>query len=167
MPKRNGMLLYGTLRLRRGSRPHRSVLASPTYPRDMGPLIPLCLHYRVEAWFIPIAKPWRNGIVKKFSEHYSQKFLGRVRISSSQDLRPTSLAFEYKHNNSYHYSNLQGPTLLQGLAERSPKLIFSPQKKAPSYPSPKPSSGRYHLIRFIRPDLRLNVFGSSSLFLRS
>jgi hypothetical protein len=46
----------------------------------MLPLIRLCLHNGVEPWFIPMADPWRNGVVEKFNEHYEQKFLGKVVI---------------------------------------------------------------------------------------
>lgn len=58
----------------------RQLFGSPTHPRGMLPLIRLCLHNGVEPWFIPMADPWRNGVVEKFNEHYEQKFLGKVVI---------------------------------------------------------------------------------------
>ena len=55
---------------------------SPTHPRGMGPLIRLCLLYGVDLWFIPPAEPWRNGVVEKFNDHYRQKFLAKVTMTS-------------------------------------------------------------------------------------
>ena len=55
---------------------------SPTHPRGMGPLIRLCLLYGVNLWFIPPAEPWRNGVVEKFNDHYRQKFLAKVTMTS-------------------------------------------------------------------------------------
>ena len=60
---------------------------SPTHPRGMGPLIRLCLHYGVHLWFIPPSEPWRNGLVEKFNDHYQQKFLDKVAMSSMSQLR--------------------------------------------------------------------------------
>ena len=71
---------------------------SPTHPRGMGPLIRLCLHYGVHLWFIPPSEPWRNGVVEKFNDHYQQKFLDKVAMSSMSQLRQESLAFEHRHN---------------------------------------------------------------------
>jgi putative transposase len=39
------------------------------------------------------------------------------------------------------------------------KMHFPRQKQAPKYPLKKPEAGFYHLVRFIRSDLKLNVFG--------
>lgn len=39
------------------------------------------------------------------------------------------------------------------------KMHFPRQKQAPKYPLKKPDKGFYHLVRFIRSDLKLNVFG--------
>jgi len=42
-------------------------------------------------------------------------------------------------------------------------LRFPKQEQAPRHPLKKPESGRYHLVRFIRSDLQLNIFGESFL----
>ena len=55
-----------------------SFFGSPTHPRGMGPLIRLCLHNGVEPWFIPMAEPWRNGMIENFNDRYQQRFLGKV-----------------------------------------------------------------------------------------
>jgi len=132
---------------------------SPTHPRGMGPLIRLCLHNNVEPWFIPVSEPWRNGTVEKFNDHYQQKFLAKVNMTDETELLQGSLNFEQKHNSFYRYSKLRGQTPLKALANMGKKLRFPKQGQAPRHRLEKPKSGRYHLVRFIRGDLRLNVFG--------
>ncbi len=136
-----------------------SFYGSPTHPRGMGPLIRLCLHYGVKLWFIPPSEPWRNGIVEKFNDHYRQKFLEKVTMASMPQLRQESLAFEYRHNSTYRYSKIKGKTPLTALAEKKAKLIFPSKSHVPKHPLEKPEDGRYHLVRFIRSDCRLDIFG--------
>ena len=132
---------------------------SPVHPRGMGQLIRLCLLYGVDLWFIPPAEPWRNGVIEKFNDHYRQKFLAKVTIASMTQLRRASLAYEHKHNSTYRYSKLRGETPLQALAHRERKLVFPNREKAPRHPLKKPESGCYHLVRFIRSNCQLNIFG--------
>jgi transposase InsO family protein len=132
---------------------------SPTHPRGMGPLIRLCLRYGVNLWFIPPSEPWWNGVVEKFNDHYQQKFLDKVSMSSMAQLRQESLAFEHRHNSTYRYSKIQGKTPLKALAGREKKLVFPSKRDAPRHPLDKPEEGSYHLVRFIRSNCRLNIFG--------
>jgi transposase InsO family protein len=132
---------------------------SPAHPRGMGPLIRLCLRYGVNLWFIPPSEPWWNGVVEKFNDHYQQKFLAKVTMTSMARLRQESLAFEHRHNSNYRYSKIQGKTPLQALAGFEKKLIFPSKSDPPRHPLDKPEEGCYHLVRFIRTDCRLNIFG--------
>jgi putative transposase len=132
---------------------------SPTHPRGMGPLIRLCLLYGVNLWFIPPAEPWRNGVVEKFNDHYRQKFLSKVTMTSMTRLRQASLTYEHKHNSTYRYSKLKGETPLKALSRMKRKLLFPNRENAPRHPLEKPDSGCYHLVRFIRSNCRLNIFG--------
>jgi len=132
---------------------------SAAHPRGMGALIRLCLHYGAQLWFIPISEPWRNGVVEKFNDHYRQKFLNKVMMSSENELQKESLVYENKHNSTYRYSKLKGKTPLAALARSGQKLVFPNQAEAPRHPLQKPESGCYHLVRFIRSDLQLNIFG--------
>jgi putative transposase len=135
---------------------------SPTHPRGMGPLIRLCLQYGVEPWFIPMAEPWRNGVVEKFNDHYQQRFLDKIPMAKVTELSSESLAFEQRHNISYRYSKLGGKTPLKALAASNFSLRFPDKVVAPRHRLQKPVVGRYHLVRFIRSDLKLNIF--SELF---
>src|SRR5512135_3541474 len=132
---------------------------SPTHPRGMGPLIRLCLRYDVNLWFIPPSEPWRNGLVEKFNDHYQQKFLDKVAMSSMPQLRQESLAFEHRHNSTYRYSKIKGKTPLKALAGTGKKLVFPSKRDVPRHPLDKPEEGCYHLVRFIRSDCRLDIFG--------
>lgn len=132
---------------------------SPTHPRGMGPLIRLCLRYGVKLWFIPPSEPWWNGIVEKFNDHYEQKFLDRVPMASMPQLRQESLAFEHRHNSTYRYSKLKGSTPLKALAATETKLIFPSKSDVPKHPLDKPDEGFYHLVRFIRSDCKLSIWG--------
>jgi putative transposase len=136
-----------------------SFFGSPTHPRGMGPLIRLCLHNGVEPWFIPMAEPWRNGMVEQFNDLYQQKFLAKVIMATEDDLRTGSLAFEQRHNSTYRYSRLRGGTPLKALAVSKTKLRFPTQEEAPQHRLKKPETGRYHVVRLIRSDLRLNICG--------
>jgi len=136
-----------------------SFFGSPTHPRGMGPLIRLCLHYGVEPWFIPMAEPWRNGVIEKFNDHYQQKFLGKVIMTTQDDLTTGALEFEQRHNSSYRYSKLGGKTPLKALAAVKIKLRFPKQEEAPRHRLNKPETGCYHIVRLIRSNMKLNIFG--------
>lgn len=132
---------------------------SRQFPRGMGNLIRLCLLNGVEPWFIPMAEPWRNGVVEKFNDHYRGGFLSRVPMQGEEDLREQSLIFEQKHNTRYRYSKLRGQTPLRVLEQSRHNIRFPESVEAPKYPLPKPTTGRYHLVRFIRSNLVLDIFG--------
>jgi len=136
-----------------------SFFGSPAHPRGMGPLIRLCLHNGVEPWFIPMSEPWRNGMIENFNDRYQQMFLGKVVMSSQDELKSGSLVFEQRHNSRYRYSKLGGKTPLKALAATNVKLRFPKEDQAPRHQLKKPETGRYHLIRLIRSDLKLNIFG--------
>lgn len=130
---------------------------SPKYPRGMGQVIRLCLSYGVEAVFIPIREPWRNGKVEKFNDHWSGKFFRRLQMKNEEELKGESLEFEIRHNHTWRYSPLGGKTPMAFLEDSRTKLRF------PTGPQPpklnKPKKGKYHVIRFIRSDLCLDIFG--------
>ena len=132
---------------------------SPAHPRAMGNLIRLCLLYGIEVWFIPPAEPWRNGVVEKFNDHWRQKFLERLVMAGETALRRESLAYEGRHNGQYRYSALAGKTPLAALAASAVPLRFPPSEEPPKHPLSKPRKGRYHLIRFVRSERILDVFG--------
>ena len=136
---------------------------SPAHPRGMGLLIRLCLPLGIEPWFIPFQEPWRNGVAERFNTHFRSKFLAWAQVADFPGLRPASLAFEARHNGRYRYTRLQGQTPFAALATAGRPLRFPVQEAAPTVPLPKPEDGRYHLVRSIRGDRRLDVFSERFL----
>ena len=136
-----------------------SFFGSPTHPRGMGPLIRLCLNNGVEPWFIPLAEPWRNGMIESFNDRYQQMFLARQKMFSMDELTEGSLVFEQRHNSKYRYSRLGGKTPLNALASSVIKLRFPENAGAPQHPQKKPTTGRYNVVRLIRSDMQINIFG--------
>jgi len=134
---------------------------SPKHPRGMGKLIRLCLPLGIEPCFIPLREPWRNGVVEKFNDHWEQKFLHKVVMESEEDLTRESLAFEQRHNQRWRYSKLKGKSPLEVLAASDTPLRFPEKERPPEMPLPKPETGFYHIVRFIRSDGRFNLFGET------
>lgn len=132
---------------------------SPRYPRTMSAFVRLCLLQGIEPWFIPVKEPWRNGVVEKFNDHFRYKFLRKVALSDAVDLKNQALLFEDKHNRCYRYSKLQGRTPLVALQDSQALLIYPPKEQPPQIPLAKPTQGQYHLVRHIRSNLALNIFG--------
>jgi transposase InsO family protein len=138
-----------------------SFFGSRKYPRGMGPLIRLCLHHGIEPWFIPMAEPWRNGMIENFNDRYQNMFLKKNIMNTDKELHIGSLAFEQRHNNKYRYSKLKGRTPLKALADSKAELRFPKETEAPKHPLQKPETGRYHVVRLVRSDLTLNIFGET------
>lgn len=132
---------------------------SPTHPRGMGAFIRLCLHNGIQPWFIPMAEPWRNGTIESFNNLYQQKFLDKFIMLTEDDLAQQSLMFEQRHNMNYRYSKLGGKTPQKALGPMHVKLRFPKFEKVQSHQLLKPETGFYHIVRLIRSDLKLNIFG--------
>jgi len=58
---------------------------------------------------------------------------------------------------------LRGRTPQMALEQQQQPLRLPPSAVAPQHPLPKPETGRYHLVRFVRSDAVLNVFGEKFL----
>ena len=52
-----------------------------------------------------------------------------------------------------------GKTPLKALAVTETTLRFPNQQESPCHRLKKPNTGRYHLVRLIRSNLKLNIFG--------
>ena len=76
-----------------------------------------------------MSEPWRNGMIENFNERYQQMFLGKVAMTSDEDLKAGSLVFEQRHNSRYRYSKLGGNTPLKALAASTTKLRFPKEEK--------------------------------------
>ena len=98
-------------------------------------------------------------MIEKFNDHYRQKFLAKITMTSRAELRQASLAYEHRHNSTYRYSKLKGQTPNNALARLGKKLVFPNREQAPRHSLEKPEEGCYHLVRFIRSNCQLHIFG--------
>ena len=133
---------------------------SNRWPRSFGLLIRFCLSLRVQPVFIPLGEPWRQGIIEKFNDVYNKQFLRNQRFASFADLKKESLVFEKFHNENHRYSALAGKTPNRIVAEECPgsRYLLDENYQLPKAKIPL-EEGNIHLIRFIRSDRILNVFG--------
>jgi len=131
---------------------------SNRYPRSFGIVLRLCLYYGIQPIFIPVGEPWRNGSVERFNDTYSRKFFRRQWFHSYETLKRQSKNFQRFHNQHHRYSCLKGKTPMEVLNQSG----YQPVKLAPNTKLPKLDyipGGNVILIRFIRSDRNLDVFG--------
>jgi hypothetical protein len=135
-----------------------SFRGSNRYPRSIGLVLRLCLYFGVQPVFIPVGEPWRDGVIERFNETYDKKFFRRQWFSSYTMLKRQSKNFQQFHNKNHRYSCLNGKTPLEVVEADK----FSPLTLGPNTRMPKLDflpDGTISLIRFIRSDRTLNIFG--------
>jgi len=131
---------------------------SHKYPRSPGLVIRLCLHFGVTPVFIPIGEPWRNGCIEKFNDTYNKKFFRRQWFPSYGSLKRQSKNFQRFHNKNHHYSCLKGKTPEAVIKDTDFKPVtLGGNTKLPQLD--EIPDGNIILIRFIRSDRMLDIFG--------
>lgn len=133
---------------------------SRLHPRGLSQVLRLCLIHQVEPLFIPPAEPWRNGVVEKFNDHWQQKLLARP-IRTFEELQSRSIEFDARHNSRWRYRKHGGLTPNQVLTRSERPARMPTELTPPTPPFPRPTRGRYHFIRFIRSDQKLDIFGQN------
>lgn len=73
------------------------------------------------------------------------------------------MAVTEKRNSRYRYGKLGGQTPLPAMQQAGQALRFPEAAVAPRVPLPMPVTGCYHLVRFVRSDRHLDVFGERFL----
>ena len=139
-----------------------SFRGSNRHPRSFGIVLRLCLYYGVQPVFIPIGEPWRNGAVERFNDTYNQKFFRRQWFASYATLKRQSKYFQRFHNQYHRYSCLKGKTPNEVIQQSS----YKPIKLGPNTQLPRIDyipEGNITLLRFIRSDRKLDVFGEKFL----
>jgi transposase len=132
---------------------------SNRHPRSFGTVIRFCLSLGVQPVFVPISEPWRQGILEKFNDVYDKSFFRRQQFSSFDHLQKCSQDFEEFHNQNHRYSVLHGKTPNQIIKEQAEKQRLLPENYELQDKQIPLMDGYIHLIRFIRSDRVLNVFG--------
>ena len=134
-----------------------SFRGSNRYPHSFGQLIRFVLSQEVTPIFIPVREPWRNGIIEKFNDTFDKKFFRSQTFTNLDSLVKQSAEFEQFHNNNYRYSVNQNKFPLQVHRQNPPARYIDKDYQIPD--DIPLESGKITLIRFIRSDLRLNIFG--------
>lgn len=128
---------------------------SNRYPHSFGLVIRLCLKLGIQPIFIPIKEPWRNGIIEHFQDVFDKLFFRAQYFKSFSHLLQQAKGFETFHSCNHRYSTLEGKTPMERV---SGNLKYLPKDfKLPKKLSIVP--GYVHLIRFIRSNRVLDIFG--------
>jgi len=128
---------------------------SNRYPHSFGLVIRLCLYLGIQPVFIPIGEPWRNGIIERFQDVFDKMFFRSQYFKSFYHVVSQSKGFEVFHDNNHRYSTLEGRTPVEkmtGDIKYLPKDFKVPSKLGIS-------PGYVHLVRFIRSNRILDIFG--------
>lgn len=128
---------------------------SNRYPHSFGLVIRLCLHQGIQPLFIPIKEPWRNGIIERFQNVFDKMFFRSQQFHSFSNLLEEAKIFEIFHNQNHRYSTLRGKTPAEQFSGNVKLLPFT--FKLPN--KLRIAAGYVHLIRFIRSDRVLDIFG--------
>lgn len=130
-------------------------------PTALGKVIRLCLLHEVTPVFIPIKEPWRNGIIEHFNNTMQAAILKAKRFENLDQLKRTAEYFCQIHNQSHHYSTQAGMSAIEYRKYLNhPITTLSEDYFLPNKPL-RLSEGEIHVIRFIRSDLKFNIFGLS------
>ena len=105
-----------------------------------------------------MGEPWRNGVIEKFNDTYNRKFFRRQWFPSYATLKRQSKSFQQFHNKHHRYSCLKGKTPLEVIRDAGHNPVtIGPNTKLPKLDNVP--DGNIILIRFIRSDRILNIFG--------
>jgi transposase InsO family protein len=131
-------------------------------PRWFSKIIRFCLSLDIEPVFVPFREPWRMAEIERFNDVWDKRFFRAQHFVDYHHLQKEEKRFEAFHNNYHCYSVLRGmpPKAFEDTIDLRPDLL------APEFSIRDVSykqEGKIHLIRFIRSDRTLNVFGEGFL----
>ena len=128
---------------------------SNQFPRSFGPVVRLALSLNIAPVFIPMAEPWRNGIIEKFNHTVEKRLIRATVFESFSQLCQQSVDFLSFHNQNHRYSALSQRTPNQMRESLGSLLKLD---KSVDFKQRIPLlSGVVYFIRFIRGDSMLNL----------
>lgn len=142
-----------------------SFRGSNKHPRSFGSLIRLALNLHVTPLFIPVKEPWRNGIIEKFNDSFRKRFVQSRRYDHFEQMCQCATTFEQYHNSTHRYNANHNQTPLLQVDQEFDRALLHPNFEIPSTKIPI-NHGRIILIRFIRSNLILDIFGEKFLLPR-
>lgn len=135
---------------------------SNRYPRSFGSVVRFALSQGVAPVFIPVAEPWRNGIIEKFNHTYQKKFLQAYTFKNLEQIGIQEQSFIDFHNTNHRYSSQGHRTPNEVKAMMLPALCYKGIEHLPfwnqgmNFKIPL-QKGSVYFIRFIRSDLKLSL----------
>lgn len=120
-----------------------------------GPVVATCLDLGVTPRFIPLREPWRNGTIEHFNDTWDKSFFRTETFTGLEHLRAENDTFIEFHNEHHRYSIHSGATPNQIWHDR-PR---NPLPERYTAPTKLPARGRIEVIRFIRSNRRVELFG--------
>jgi len=123
--------------------------------QHFGPAVATCLDLGVTPRFIPLRELWRNGIIEHFNDVWDKSFFRTEVFGGLDHLRAENQAFIEFHNTHHRYSAHAGATPNQIWADR----LRNPLSTRYQPPTRLPAQGRIEVIRYIRSNRRIDLFG--------
>lgn len=123
--------------------------------QHFSPIVATCLDLGVTPRFIPLREPWRNGIVEHFNDVWDKSFFRTEVFPSLEHLRTENAAFIEFHNTHHRYSAHGGASpnqMWEGLLANPLDAGYQP-------PTQLPAKGRIEVVRYIRSNRRVDLFG--------
>ncbi|MGH9043522.1 MAG: hypothetical protein ACRDVP_01545 [Acidimicrobiales bacterium] len=120
-----------------------------------GPVVATCLDLDVVPRFIPLREPWRNGVVEHFNDVWDKSFFRTERFSGLEHLGAENAAFVAFHNEHHRYSAHGGASPDEVWVGRT----YQPLSPGYLVPTSLPAKGRIEVVRYIRSNRRLDLFG--------
>lgn len=131
---------------------------SNRYPRSFGKVIRFALSQGISIVFMPVAEPWRNGIIEKFNHTYQQRFLKAYTFENLEKLSGQEQSFINFHNGKHRYSSQGHKTPDEANDLQLKPILYKGVIHLPSLKKDNKiplTQGCVYYIRFIRSDLKL------------
>ncbi len=123
------------------------------------PIVATCLDLGVTPRFIPVREPWRNGVIEHFNDVWDKSFFRTEVFSDIEHLRRENAEFIEFHNTHHRYSAHGGSTPNQIWDGR----LRAPLSSAYQPPTRLPARGRIEVVRYVRSNRRVDLFGKRIL----
>lgn len=139
-----------------------SFRGSNRHPHSFSKLIRVALALKITVVFIPIKEPWRNGIIEKFNDSFKKRLIRKQKFDTFSHLGACAQDFENFHNQYHRYDANSNKTPNEQIHFEFKRDLLPEDFVIPKINSPL-KTGRIILVRFIRSNLLLDVFGEKFL----
>lgn len=138
-----------------------SFKGSNRHPRGLGVLIRTALEHNVIPVYIPVAEPWRNGVIERFNQHVERTLLLQYH-KDFEELVKHAREFTKLHNNCHTYSTLGHKTPAE--LDQEHALPLMPLRNSYLF-NERPdldyfNCNEIHFIRLVRSDLKISVLNT-------